>query len=237
MKSSIRILKKCKRSVRVAPVDCEKMLHSFQIRGKGRGDSAILTSRAFASGLPISSKGSLVITSRFRFNRNQCASKLKDTTFLSREEPPVVLKNTAFFQLQQSAGSGRLQFYRNRQEPVPWINRAKHGRFFRALRTTNERRAYFGSKATEEILQSYGVALKLRQKRKSHMLPNADHDLSRISTKLERASWNTAKERRQRQPSNPQPSVLGFVKPGAAYRADQPLTRHDYVRPEIVPAA
>jgi hypothetical protein len=104
--------------------------------------------------------------------------KLKDSSLLKPGELLVVLKNTAFFQLQQSAESGRLQFYRNRQEPVPWINRVKHGRLFRRPKTTNERRAHFSNKATEEILQSYGVALKLRQKRKSHMLPNAYDDLS-----------------------------------------------------------
>ena len=58
------------------------------------------------------------------------------------------------------------------------ISRAKHGRIFRRPRTTNERRAHFSNNATEEILESYGVALKLRQKRKWHMLPNAYHDLS-----------------------------------------------------------
>ena len=90
---------------------------------------------------------------------------------------------------------------------------------FRRPKTTNERRPHFSNNATEEILQSYGVALKLRQKRKWHMLPNAYHDLFlRVSAKLERASWNTTKERRQHQPPNPQPSVLGLVKPGAAYR-------------------
>ena len=104
--------------------------------------------------------------------------KLKNSSLLKPGDLLVVLKNTAFFQLQQSAESGRLQFYRNRQEPVPWINRVKYRRFFRRPRTTNERRAYFGSKVTKEILQSYGVAIKLRQKRKWHMLPNAYDDLA-----------------------------------------------------------
>jgi hypothetical protein len=76
------------------------------------------------------------------------------------------------------AETGLLQFYRHRQEPVPRISRAKHGRMFRRPKTTDERRAHFSNNATEEILQSYGVALKLRQKRKWHMLPNAYHDLS-----------------------------------------------------------
>ena len=85
---------------------------------------------------------------------------------------------TALFHLEQSVDLGLLQFYRHRQEPVPGIRRVKHGRVFRRPRTTNERRAHFSNNATEEILQSYGVALKLRQKRKWHMLPNAYHDLS-----------------------------------------------------------
>ena len=84
----------------------------------------------------------------------------------------------ALLDLPESPGIGLLQFYRHRQEPVPRISRAKHGRIFRRPRTTNERRAHFSNNATEEILESYGVALKLRQKRKWHMLPNAYHDLS-----------------------------------------------------------
>jgi hypothetical protein len=103
--------------------------------------------------------------------------KLKDSSLLKPGELLVVLKNTAFFQLQQSAESGRLQFYRNRQEPVPWINRVKHGRLFRHPRTTNERRAHFSNKATEEILESHGVAFKVRQKRNPYTLPNAWDDL------------------------------------------------------------
>jgi hypothetical protein len=80
--------------------------------------------------------------------------------------------------LHLPAKIGLPQFYRHRKELVPWITRAKHGRMFRRPRTTNERRAHFSNNATEEILQSYGVALKLRQKRKWHILPNAHHDLS-----------------------------------------------------------
>src|SRR5258708_16087308 len=102
---------------------------------------------------------------------------LKDSSLLKPGELLVVLKNTAFFQLQQSAESGRLQFYRNRQEPVPWINRVKYRRFFRRPRTTNERRAHFSNKATKEILESHGVAFKVRQKRNPYMLPNAWDDL------------------------------------------------------------
>jgi hypothetical protein len=96
----------------------------------------------------------------------------------------VVLKcwkfygNAAFYHLQQSVKSGVLQFYRHRQEPVPWINRVKHGRLFRRPRTTNERRAHISNEVTEEIIQCHGVAFKLRQKRNPYMLPNAYDDLS-----------------------------------------------------------
>jgi hypothetical protein len=71
--------------------------------------------------------------------------------------------NTAFFRLRENAEIGLLQFYRHRQEPVPWISRAKHRRLFRHPRTTNERRTHFSNEATKEILESYGVAFKLRQ--------------------------------------------------------------------------
>ena len=110
--------------------------------------------------------------------------KLKNSNALKPGQLLVVSKYCKFFgdaallHLPESAEIGLLQFYRHRQEPVPRISRAKHGRIFRRPKTTNERRAHFSNKATEEILQSYGVALKLRQKRKWHMLPNAYDDLS-----------------------------------------------------------
>ena len=110
--------------------------------------------------------------------------KLKDSNLLKPGELLVVPKHCKLYgdstllHLPESAEIGLLQFYRHRQEPVPRISRAKHGRMFRRPKTTNERRAHFSNNATEEILESYGVALKLRQKRKWHMLPNAYHDLS-----------------------------------------------------------
>ena len=110
--------------------------------------------------------------------------KLKDSNLLKPGEPLVVPKycklygDSALLHLPGIAEIGLLQFYRHRQEPVPRISRVKHGRMFRRPKTTNERRAHFSNNATEEILESYGVALKLRQKRKWHMLPNAYHDLS-----------------------------------------------------------
>jgi hypothetical protein len=78
---------------------------------------------------------------------------------------------------RKSIGAGVVQFYRHRREPVPWARRSKNGRLFRRPRTTNERRAHFSNNATEEILESYGVALKLRQKRNSHILPDISDDL------------------------------------------------------------
>ena len=110
--------------------------------------------------------------------------KLANSNALGPGQRLVVLKcwkfygNAAFYHLQQSVKSGLLQYYRDRREPVPWVNRVKHGGLFRRPRTTNERRAHFSNNATEEILQSYGVALNLRQKRKWHMLPNAYDNLS-----------------------------------------------------------
>jgi hypothetical protein len=80
--------------------------------------------------------------------------------------------------LRKSIRAGVVQFYRHRQEPVPWARRSKNGRLFRRPRTTNERRAHFSSEATEEILESHGLAFKLRQRRNSHLLPNAHDDLS-----------------------------------------------------------
>ena len=80
--------------------------------------------------------------------------------------------------LRKSIGAGVVQFYRHRQEAVPWIGRSKNGRFFRRPRTTNERRAHFSSEATEEILLSHGLAFKLRQEPNSNRLPNAHDNLS-----------------------------------------------------------
>ena len=82
-----------------------------------------------------------------------------------------------FDDLRKSMRIGVVQFYRHRREAVPWIGRSKNGRLFRRPRTTNERRAHFSSEA-KEILESHGVAFKLRQRRDSHLLPNAHDDLS-----------------------------------------------------------
>ena len=86
--------------------------------------------------------------------------------------------SVALVELRKSIGTGVVQFYRHRQEPVPWTRRSKNGRLFRRPRTTNERRAHFSDKATKEILEFHGVAFKLRQERNSERLPNAHDDLS-----------------------------------------------------------
>ena len=109
--------------------------------------------------------------------------KLKDSNLLKPGELLVVPKYRKFYgdstllHLPGIAEIGPLQFYRHRRDPVPLVRRVKNGRLFRCPKTTNERRAHFSNKATEEILEPYGVALKLRQKRKWHMLPNAWDDL------------------------------------------------------------
>jgi hypothetical protein len=108
--------------------------------------------------------------------------KLTDASVLKRGELLVVLHclnrcgYDALGGLRKSIGI--VQFYRHRQEPVPWIGRSKNGRLFRRPRTTNERRAHLSNKATAEILESHRVAFKLQQRRNSNRLPNAHDDLS-----------------------------------------------------------
>ena len=97
--------------------------------------------------------------------------------------------------LQKIIGTGIVQFYRHRHDPVPSIGRVKHHRLFRHPRTTSERRAHFSNEAAEEVLEFYGVALKLRQKRSSHWLPNSWDDISRPRHR----SW---KEHRRTQRKN-----------------------------------
>jgi hypothetical protein len=110
--------------------------------------------------------------------------KLTDASVLERGQLLVVLHcltergSDAFVDLRKRVGTGVVKFYRHRQEPVPWIGRSKNGRLFWRPRTTNERRAHFSDEATEEILESHGLAFKLRQERNSNRLPNAHDDLS-----------------------------------------------------------
>ena len=73
--------------------------------------------------------------------------KLTDSSVLKPGELLVVLHclNQCGFDAlggsRKSIGVGVVQFYRHRQEPVPWVRRSKNGRLFRRPRTTNERRA------------------------------------------------------------------------------------------------
>jgi hypothetical protein len=72
--------------------------------------------------------------------------KLTDSSVLKPGELLVVLHclNQCGFDalggLRKSIGAGVVQFYRDRQEAVPWTRRSKNGRLFRRPRTTNERR-------------------------------------------------------------------------------------------------
>ena len=110
--------------------------------------------------------------------------KLTDSSVLKPGQLLVVLHclnqcgYDALTDLRKSIAIGVVQFYRHREEPVPWTRRSKNGRLFRRPRTTNERRAHFSDKATKEILEFHGVAFKLRQERNSERLPNAHDDLS-----------------------------------------------------------
>ena len=119
-----------------------------------------------------------------QMSRTMRIKKLTDSSVLKPGELLAVLHclNQCGFGalggLRKSIGPGVVQFYRHRREPVPWIGRSGNGRLFRRPRTTNERRAHFGNEATEEILESHGIAFKLRQKRNPHMLPDIYDDLS-----------------------------------------------------------
>jgi hypothetical protein len=102
----------------------------------------------------------------------------------------------AFVGLRKSIGTGVVQFYRHRQEPVPGIRRVKNGRLHRHPKTTNERKAHFSNEATREDLESHGVAFKLRQKPKFAFAADLlGRSLYPVSAKLEKASWNSTKER------------------------------------------
>ena len=117
-------------------------------------------------------------------SRTMRIKKLTDSSVLKPGQLLVVLHclnrcgSEALFDLRKSIRIGVIQFYRHRREPVPWIGRSGNGRLFRRPRTTNERRAHFSNEATEEILESHGLAFKVRQKRNPYMLPNAYDDLS-----------------------------------------------------------
>jgi hypothetical protein len=102
--------------------------------------------------------------------------KFENSTVLQRGQLLAVARLWKFS--HSSLEAEPVHFYSHGHGPVPGTGRVKNRRLFRRPRTTNERRADFSNKATKEVLESLGVALKLRQKRKSQMLPNAYDDLS-----------------------------------------------------------
>jgi hypothetical protein len=102
--------------------------------------------------------------------------KIENSNALRRGQLLAVAKLWRLF--NSGLESGLVQFYRHRWEPVPGVSRVKHGRLFRRPRTTSERRDTSAIRTTEEIVEFHGAAIKLRQKRSSHWLPNAYDDLS-----------------------------------------------------------
>ena len=72
--------------------------------------------------------------------------EINNSTVLETGQQLVVLRcskfygSAAFSQLQQSNRTGVVQYFRHREEPVPWVSRGKNGRLFRRTRTTNERK-------------------------------------------------------------------------------------------------
>ena len=121
--------------------------------------------------------------------------------------------HAAVCHLQQSVKSGLLQFYRHRQGPVPGIRRVKHSRLFRRPRTTNERRTNSG--ITEEILESHGVAFKLRQKRSSHWLPNSWDDISRLYER----NWKKYRKTQRKNAGSIDRRIHGPPRPQLAYQS------------------
>jgi hypothetical protein len=125
--------------------------------------------------------------------------------------------------------AGQVRFYRLRQDPVPWVRRAKNGRLSRRPKTGNERRAHFSSEAAQEVLETHGIDLKERRKRNPRRLPNSwGRYLSLPHPKLEKVPWNPAKERGQHRPPNPQLSVL-YLRGTQSVRSFRPycfLNRH-----------
>gem|GEM_PF-5129530 len=84
--------------------------------------------------------------------------KLTESSVLKPGQLLVVLHcltergSDALVDLRKSIGIGVVQFYRHRQEPVPWTRRSKNGRLFRRPRTTNERRAHFSNEVTKRCV-------------------------------------------------------------------------------------
>jgi hypothetical protein len=108
--------------------------------------------------------------------------KLTTCSDLKRGDLLIVLKcwelyRDVFVELIKGTETRVVQFYRHREEPVPWVSRWKNGRCFRHPRTTSERRANCATSTTREMLENYGVAFKVRRKRSSHRLPTTYDDI------------------------------------------------------------
>ncbi len=109
--------------------------------------------------------------------------KLTNSDALKRGELLIVLKclwlyrDDAFIDLRKGTKTGAVQFYRHRQEPVPWVSRWKNGRCFRHPRTTNERRANCATTTIKEVIENHGVTFKVRPTRNSHRLPTTYDDI------------------------------------------------------------
>jgi hypothetical protein len=109
--------------------------------------------------------------------------KLTNSNLLKRGELLIVLKclwlcrDDAFIDLRKGTETGVVQFYRHRQEPVPWVSRWKNGRCFRHPRTINERRANCATNTIKEIIENHGVTFKARPTRNSHRLPTTHDDI------------------------------------------------------------
>jgi hypothetical protein len=109
--------------------------------------------------------------------------KLTNSSVLKRGESLIVLKSSnrydddVLIDLRKSLGTRFVQFYRHRQEAVPWVSRWKNGRCFRHPRTTNERPANRAPNTTREILEDRGIAFKIRPRRSWHRLPTTYDDI------------------------------------------------------------
>ena len=155
--------------------------------------------------------------------------KLTDSSVLKPGELLVVLHclNQCGFDAlggsRKSIGAGVVQFYRHRQEPF-------HGLAGRRMADCSGAR---------EQRMSGGLTSAMRRQKKSSNLtaspsnsgkdeiriccPTPRRFISSVSAKLERASWNPTKEHKQRQPPNPQHSLLGLIKeePGILKRGEK----------------
>ena len=109
--------------------------------------------------------------------REVFALKFETNSVLQRRQLLAVAKLSGFSNAALDAGP--VQYYRLRQDPVPWVRQAKNGRLFRRPKTGKERRAHFSSEAAQEVLETHGIDLKERRKRNARRLPTSWDDISR----------------------------------------------------------